>query len=404
MTINPVVESAGCCSCGACFSICPQDAICFKVTNIGRKYAVINDNCIDCGLCSKACPILNPIEKNIISDNYIGNIHSCYVGKSLDQRIFENAQSGGMCTTVLKHLFDNKKIDAAVVTYMDEGEVPKVHGQIVTSVDQLYDSQKSCYTMVDVLSALKDTSSYYSVAVVGLPCQIHAVHELCKTSKKYGNIKYKLGLVCDRTLCSLIQEVMIDLSNAKGKSVKINWRQKKGSFNNQEFNYQNAPITITSEGRILSVLSRENRLGLKDFFTPPCCHKCTDKLSVYADLVFGDPWGVKGIDSRNGESLVISRTNVGDDLIARCVDDNYAEIRVANINEVIKGQKIEQKRKYTLEEINKKITAFLENEKLDTDLIIRKSRERLDKEILYKKSINYKLMMTYKRIIKKIFK
>lgn len=404
MTIKVVSETAECCSCGACNSICPKDAIIIKSTNIGRKYADVNDNCIDCGLCVKVCPVLNVSNQQNFQDIYVGNIHSCYVGKSLDECIYVNSQSGGMCTTVLKYLFDKRLIDAAVVTYMDEGSVPHVHGQIVTSVEELYNSQKSCYTMVDVLSVLNDTFQYKSIAVVGLPCQIHAVNELSKASKRYSNIKYRMSLVCDRSLCSLIQDVMLDLAKLNGEHVRIQWRNKNGSFNNQVFSYHNAPITISSKGKIIASLSRENRLALKDFFTPPCCHNCTDKLGIYADLVFGDPWGVSGIDSKNGESLVIIRTETGEKVISECVASNYATLRRVDTNEVIKGQKIDKKRNKAIGIAEKQKSAFLSVEMLNKEDIIAEAKNVLDNYNKHQISMCFKLEKLCKRVINKIIK
>ena len=403
MNIKQITDTAECCSCGACYSICPQSAISIEVTNIGRKYAKINDNCIECGLCSKVCPVFNATAREQFSDLFVGDILNCYIGKSLDRIIFDNAQSGGLCTTVLKYLFDNKMIDAAVVTCMEEGHVPLVHSKIVTTVNELYESQKSCYTMVDVLSSLKDSSSYKSIAVVGLPCQIHAVNELCKTSTKFKNIKYKLGLVCDRTLCSTIQEVMLKLAGIKEEKVKIQWRRKKGSYNSMEFSYRSAPITITSNDKIIAALTRENRLGLKEYFTPPCCYKCTDKLGIYADVVFGDPWGVSGADFKNGESLFITRTKNGEEIISGCLKQNCITLRNADRNEVLTGQKINQKRKSTLSNsVQVKISDFLLRERLSKDQIVDLAIDVLKKEKRKKESFLYKAQMFCKRIIKKI--
>lgn len=404
MTIKPVVESAECCACGACNSICPHNAIEIRTTNIGRKYADINDKCVDCGLCSKVCPVLNDESQDRFADKYVGDIRNCYVGKSLDERIFNNAQSGGMCTLVLKYLFDNQKIDAAVVTCMDEGVTPVVYGRVITTAEQLYDSQKSCYTMVDVLSALKETRNYKSVAVVGLPCQMHALDLACKLGKRYDNIKYRLGLVCDRTLCGLIQDVMLRLSNVDNEHVKIQWRNKNGSFKDQVFNYKNAPITISSNGQILAAISRENRLGLKDFFTPPCCRQCSDKLAKYADMVFGDPWGVPGIDSIKGESLVITRTDVGEKLIHECIENQYAELRVVSKNDVFRGQDIEKKKKQSEAELKIKREIFLTIEQLDSQQIVSKAIKELEKERKRKKSIRYRFKNQCKRVINIIVK
>lgn len=47
-----------CCGCGACYSICPRNAIKMVISESGFKYPVItNEICIRCSLCLKVCPV-----------------------------------------------------------------------------------------------------------------------------------------------------------------------------------------------------------------------------------------------------------------------------------------------------------------------------------------------------------
>ena len=56
-----------CCGCGVCSVICPRDAIFVEIGARGEFLYKANDNCISCGKCVSACPILkietNPIPK-----------------------------------------------------------------------------------------------------------------------------------------------------------------------------------------------------------------------------------------------------------------------------------------------------------------------------------------------------
>ncbi|WP_044958442.1 4Fe-4S binding protein [Butyrivibrio sp. WCD2001] len=52
-----------CCGCFACYSVCPREAIIMQDDEEGFAYPIIdNDLCVDCGLCSKVCPIKNVIK------------------------------------------------------------------------------------------------------------------------------------------------------------------------------------------------------------------------------------------------------------------------------------------------------------------------------------------------------
>ena len=47
-----------CCGCGACFSVCPSDAITMEPDKEGFLYPKINnEKCIRCYQCEKVCPI-----------------------------------------------------------------------------------------------------------------------------------------------------------------------------------------------------------------------------------------------------------------------------------------------------------------------------------------------------------
>lgn len=68
MNTNKIVlfsEKKLCCGCGACYSVCPMNAILFTEDEEGFLYPKINyNNCVKCKMCLSVCPINNSeIEK-----------------------------------------------------------------------------------------------------------------------------------------------------------------------------------------------------------------------------------------------------------------------------------------------------------------------------------------------------
>lgn len=54
-----------CCACGACYNICPKNAIEMEIDDYGFKYPKINeDKCVGCGACKKVCAFQNIEETN----------------------------------------------------------------------------------------------------------------------------------------------------------------------------------------------------------------------------------------------------------------------------------------------------------------------------------------------------
>lgn len=349
--IKGIADNYLCTACGACNAICPQGAIRFDWTSVGRKYAVVDDKlCTRCGLCKKVCPsidVLNLHER--YEDRFVGVILDTYTGKSADKDIFRNAQSGGLCTAVVSYLFETGAIDAAVMCQMSAGRVPVVQAVLITSPEQLAGCQKSCYSPVDVLSALKMADGKRSIAIVGLPCHIEAATLMNEQFRMFSKITYKLGLICDRTHCRGMQDVLSSLCG-ETKNKLLNWRKKDFSFNGQYYDYRNAPLVVLDEKREIcrnGILSNASRFALKDLFTAPRCRVCYDKLNIHSDLVFGDPWGMSDIDWLHGESLLLVRTERGRALIEEMIAHRKIFLKKRETyDEVISGQHIDEKRKW----------------------------------------------------------
>jgi len=316
-----------------------------STSTMGLLYANVDaEKCVDCGLCLKMCPSANILseKETITKEQAVGEVKSCCVGRSLNKDIFDNAQSGGMVTTILKYLFDNGLIDAAVSCRMEYGSpVPSLHYSVLTNAEKLYLNQKSCYTQVDIVSALKETAQYKSVAVVGVPCQIQGISNLTEF-KKYSNITYKIGLVCDKTYSATYMDAIIKGIRKPKGDLRINYRQKNFSHKEVYYSYQQAPTVVLNREGHMAIIPNAKRMFLKDYFAVPKCRICWDKLNSKADIVLGDPWGLKGrYNEQEGDSLIITRSALGEKLLKELLDNSLVRAANVPINDVLEGQDIE---------------------------------------------------------------
>lgn len=361
LNIKSVSDAYLCSACGACSAVCPRQAISFKDSSMGRKYAFVSDVCTDCGICKKVCPSIDALELHKRhKDNLIGSVLSVKVGKSQIAPYYHNAQSGGAAATILQYLFEKKRIDAAIVTRMDYGDIPDVKGVIITSTSEIVGCQRSCYTPVALLAALRDAKQYKSVAVVGLPCHIEGATLMMETLKPFNNISYRIGLICDRTLCSGIMPAMKALSGIN-RDIKIDWRRKDFKKDAIYYPYKSAPVVVYSYDGDTKVMDNQCRFALKDFFTPPRCRVCADKLNVHADIVLGDPWGMSDVDWNSGESLIITRTQKGEELIHLMEKENLLSLSERSFDEVHEGQHI-GRRRIQLPAYSKAVSKIVKND------------------------------------------
>lgn len=340
--VSYVSESCLCHACGACAVCCPRHAINYRESVGGYILPKIDQKkCSGCGLCYQVCPSLKTgrtLTTLIPHDPFVGEILSCEAGKATDEVIFKNGQSGGVLTALLTHLFVSKQIEAALVVAMPEGTPPRAEAIIATSPSDLIAAQKSKYSSVPILQALRDLGRFKGrVAVVGTACRFHGLHNLLDTMPGLlHQLPIKLGLICDRVMTS----AAIDFLGAQATTSPINqliWRDKQSPC------YPGNPVIYSSQGDKI-LLQAVQRMAIKDFFTPVRCRLCFDKLNVFADVVFGDPHGIKDIDRVGGETLVIVRTEIGRKIVNSVKDDGAVILHAVPKAAAVEGQGIAQKR------------------------------------------------------------
>ncbi len=342
--IQIVVANELCFGCGTCNEVCPSKAIRMEFGSMGRLLPVVDDSlCTQCGLCSKLCPgidITGALSEKIEA-TLLGDTQEVLMGRSADEETFNNSQSGGATTETLVFLFDEGKIDAALVV-SQVNHVAKY--RVVTSKQELLECQTSQYTPVDLISGLPLVKEFEHVAVVGTPCHIEGIVKLKKQfPKKYSNIDYMLGLICAGTQSQLVVDVVKAVGESRIGSItdeeQIKWRQKKYS------NYKRADIAIVASDGSVRMLDNNIRHTSKQYLTTPRCKLCFDKMNLYADIVYGDAWGVSGEDIKNGSNVIICRTEKGQKLISEMVSKGRLLARPCPMEEIANGQGITKKKK-----------------------------------------------------------
>ena len=338
--ITPIVQSYLCHSCGSCFSACGHDCISYKQSTAGFLFPQIDyDLCTNCGLCFDVCPgdhFNTRLVEQKLDDPFIGNIQNTLVGRAKNEEIYLNSQSGGVTTAILKYLLDENIVSAVVVSQMNDVSL-KNEVKIITNSNDLLQSQKSKYVPTSIVSIVPEILKIEGrVAIVGLSCHMHGLENLTQIKKKLDQKIIKIGLICDRVMLYS----SIDFFT---KSVTKNTVQKFVFRDTSNTQYP-GDISFFIDDK-LTIVDKKNRKQMKDFFTPTRCMLCFDKMNVYSDIVLGDPHAINGTNKQNGESLVIVRTDLGNEIIQDCLEKDYIQLRTISAQDAIVGQGIEIKKK-----------------------------------------------------------
>ena len=88
-----------CCGCTACEQVCPKNCISFAPDSEGFMYPVVDNSlCVECGLCTKHCPLIADVSKSKAPDVYGAKY------KNLSESF--NSTSGGIFVPVAKYVLD----------------------------------------------------------------------------------------------------------------------------------------------------------------------------------------------------------------------------------------------------------------------------------------------------------
>ena len=162
-------RNALCCGCGACYNICPKDAISKISDPQGFLYPCIDKSaCIDCGQCERICPKLHW---------YTGNAKEpeCFAARAHDDVRFFSS-SGGIFTLLAEWILDQGGIVCGAAMEKDYS----VHHICVDNKQDLAKLRQSKYVQSDtefvfreIATALKADRTR-KVLFTGTPCQVAA--------------------------------------------------------------------------------------------------------------------------------------------------------------------------------------------------------------------------------------
>ena len=342
--IQKITKQRLCVGCGTCTVICPTNAIEIRMNDRGFYEAVVDSSkCTACKLCLEVCPshvidfdeMNNFVFNKRASDDLIGNYIRFYVGHAKDNSIYQSGQSGGLITALLVFALEKGFIEGAVVTKM--GKTDPLHPKVIIAKnkEELLSATRSKYCSAPVNMIIKEILKRDGkYAVVGLPCQIYALRKLEKLIPQLKDkIVLHMGLFCSHVLSlKVIDFLSYKAGVHKDDIVKFDYRAKE---------WRGWPGDVSFELRngTTKFLPRDCRMLTKNFFSPWRCKMCYDHLNEFADVSFGDAWLPEVRKHRKGETIVITRTEKGENLIQKAKEEGVIEVREVSRTTLMQAQK-----------------------------------------------------------------
>ena len=309
-----------CSGCHACYNVCPTDCIIMESDDEGFFYPkVYKDNCIDCGLCEKVCPILNKKEmKDEKGENSYPKTYACY---NLNDQVRENSSSGGIFFLLASQIIQRGGIVYGAA-FNKEMEVCHIGIEKIEELDSLQGAKYVQSRMGDVYVKIKEQLNkgrlvYFS----GTPCQVDGL--LFYLRKEYDNL-FCQDLICHGVPSPKVWKRYLDYRNKVfgNRPTAIRFRDKKNGWKAYDLCIDYA------EGiyRCDHWKDPYMKAFLRNYILRPSCYDCRSK-SLYrsSDITLADFWGIESmdpsLDDDKGTSLVFINTKKGENLFANILEN-----------------------------------------------------------------------------------
>ncbi|AOY76932.1 Coenzyme F420 hydrogenase/dehydrogenase, beta subunit C-terminal domain [Clostridium formicaceticum] len=320
-------KKENCCSCSACYNICPTQAIYMQPDEEGFLYPIIDQTlCVDCHSCVNVCPL-------ICDGGYKEKtIPEFFVAKHKSEEVLMNSTSGGVFTAISDAIL---REDGVVygADYDDEFRVLHKRAENYQQRNRMRISKYVQSNLEDIFQQIKkDLYNKRKVLFTGTPCQSAGLRGYMGDSPLIENL-YLCDLICHSIPSPLIWEDYKRLLEKEygGKLTSIQFRSKFIDWSRENSN--KTFLFTTSHSQELHNDKRFYQLffGEKTIMRPSC-EKCrfTDIYRA-SDITIADYWGIEKYApewmDKKGVSVILINNKKGVYLLEKCSDELKYEKR-----------------------------------------------------------------------------
>ena len=301
-----------CTGCGLCHSLY---GINFSYNEKGFPVAQIDD---DPSKYEQICPVF--YYHNECKHDVWGNIQSALIGYSSNDETRFEASSGGALTEICSFLLETKLVDGIIHTTFDPEDSTRTITCLSKNPEEV---KKRCGSRYSISSPLYNIKEYIEkdqkYAFVGKPCDVMALR-MCMDSdiQLKNSIRYLLSFFC-------AGEPSVNAQNNLLQAIGVD-RENCGYINYRGNGWPGYTTVIDKDGKKHQMEYKKawgTYLGrdLRDI-----CRFCMDGTGELADIVCADFWYLDrenkpDFSEHEGRNIIISRTQMGDELLKAAVDN-----------------------------------------------------------------------------------
>ena len=344
--IEDIVKNEMCTGCGICVSE-SNDSLKMDWNENGFLIPKLikEDNGINA---VKVCPF-NPDPEEIVKDEdaisevfmvdanssnpKIGKFIKTFVGHSECFR--ETSSSGGMATYIFEQLFNKKIINYLYI-------VKEVNGsyeyQLFNNKDQIKKISKTRYIPVTMDKLFKDIDSIDGkIAISGVACFIKAIRlKQHYNPELKSKIPFLVGIICGGLKSKFFTDYLSQRSGISSSYSNPEYRIKDSTSTASDYGF-GATNNLTNEFHQIKMKQVGDMWGT-GLFKPLACEFCTDVTTELADISLGDAWHYPYVNDGLGTNVIITRSNLADEIIKEGILNNSLLVNEISTDELVSSQ------------------------------------------------------------------
>ncbi len=285
-----ITDKRKCSGCGACINACPKDIISFHEDGEGFLYPQVRtDQCIECHLCEKACPFVNPHHGQ---DNASDNPYPRFFAAQLKEKqdLF-SVSSGGAFWALARAVINQQ----GVVFGAAQRDVDTIFHMRASSVSEAEQLRRSKYfqsdTRLTFRQVKRDLLDGRKVLYSGTACQIAGL-------RTFLGKDYDALFTCD-VVCHGVPSRKVWRNYRQEKEASVGKKIRQLVFRDKSMGWSHNQYKITYDDGTVETERSTRQLFhagyLKGLFYRPSCGSCPfASLPRVADITLADYWKYSG--------------------------------------------------------------------------------------------------------------
>lgn len=344
MNIDDIINDNFCTGCGVCISEDKSNTSYMDWDEDGFLRPILKESS-DRSLMERVCPfnIENKYDEDFLAQEFIegydfqdpsiGLYKNLYAGYSKNFR--QTSSSGGLATYIFEKLLQNKFVDALFIVREMNG---RYGYQLFQCLDDIKNISKTRYYPVSLDTLFTEINKVDgTVAVSGVACFLKAIRLKQKYHPEYRQkIPFLVGIICGGLKSRFYTDFLAQSAGCVGEYLEPEYRVKNASSFASDYKFS----CRDKYGERIHVVEM-HKLGDMwgtGLFKSNACDYCDDVMTELADISLGDAW-IKPYNQEGlGNSVIITRSKLADELIKKGLEENELNLDTISLAAVKSSQ------------------------------------------------------------------